>query len=488
MMTPADEIMIAAIAPRLRVEQRFTNDPQQVLDSLDRMFHDATLFAANMTNATGAEYLDALTSLMDVLEPYDGAKAVVMYSAAVSRGDVTVADFEDIGRRAASARTMIYSAHTSWMQTPEPRRGAYRPKGGAGGARILSVLAAGTGGRALEGGIADLSLPLARAQRDLGCRHTIGFDLPAEQAEHTHDVGMLVRKPGLEVLYPVRIRLWSEDERRESRLRAAFVDPENFEHALVRAGVFPLRPSGKGWDTLVTLHFPMPNDGHGNQVELEAALVRPGAKKVEEFSNSFSVELGDRPSTSVTILGDSPAVRPGPINLTIALSRPGRRNVVTTVVSTEIPEIPVRGDFISGPVLARVLNEGVLIRVDQDEDQAESELDKILSQGQSIEPLLVHDIEASDQLLIYWQACSADKKRKTGLAHVERTIYSEAGEVVHRLEDSEIALEPAGKLGCGGKLDVVAANTLAPGRYRLEISIVDGEERLSSETTPLMVH
>ncbi len=488
LMTPSDEIMIAAIAPRLRIEQRFTNDPQNVLDSLDRMYHDATLFAADLTNATGAEYLDALTSLMDVLEPYDGAKAVVMYSSAVSRGDVTVAAFEDIAQRAASARTIVYPTRTSWMQTQEPRRGSYRPKGGAGGARILAVLAAGTGGRVLEAGIADLSLSLARAQRDLGCRHTIGFHLPADQAERSHDVGMWMRKPGLEVLYPLRMRLWSEDERRESRLRAAFVDAENFEHALVRAAVFPLRPSGKGWDTLVTLHFPLPNDGHGNQVEFEAALVRPGAKKVETYSNSFSVDLGEGPTTSVTILADSTAVRPGPIELTIALSRPGRKNVVTTVVSTEIPPVPRGGDFLLGPVLARVLNEGVLIRADREEEQEESELDRILSQGQSIEPLLVHDIKASDQLLIYWQACSGDKKRRARPARVERTVYTETGEVAHRLEDAEIALEPVGKLSCGGKLDTISANTLVPGRYRLEISIVDGGETITSETTPLMVH
>jgi len=487
-MTPSDEFMVAAIAPRLRIEQRFTSDPQEVLDTLDRMYHDATLFAADLTNATGGEYLDALASLMDVLEPYPGAKAVVMYSAAVSRGDVTVASFENVARRAAGARTIIYPTRTSWMNAPEPRRGMHRPKGGAGGVRILPLLAIGTGGRALDIRTQDLSLSLARAQRDLACRHTLGFDLPSDQADRSHDVGISVIKPDLEVSYPVRFRLWSDEERRESRLRAAFVDPENFENTLVRAGVFPVRPKGKGWETLVTLHFPMPNDGNGNHVELKATLERPGVRKVEEYVKTFPVELSSSGSVPVTVFGDSPSVRPGPIDLTIALSRPGREHVVTAAVSTVIPPVPRKGDFILGPILARVLDAGVLIRADQDEQQEETALDRVLSHGQSIEPLLIHDIDATERLLVYWQACSADKKRKSGSVRIERTVYSEDEEVAYELDVAEVALEPSGKLGCGGKLDEIPANTLAPGRYRLEVRIVDGGKTLGSETTPLMVH
>jgi len=500
-MTPKDEFMVASLTGKLRVEQRFTGDPLRVVAALTRMKHDKTLFAADFSGRTGTqytggttgkEYLGALATLMDVLEPYEGAKAIVMYSTASSRPDVTVEEFEDIGRRAASARTIIYPARTAWMKGPDPRRGKYREttKTTAGvGLRILPVLADGTGGRVLESGQTDLSLSLARAQRDLGCRHTVGFDLDEGEGKNNHKVGLRVKKEGHQVYYPIRIKLWSEEERRVSRLRAAFADPENFENALVRAGVFPLRPAKKGWDTLVMLHFPMPNDGNGNEVELDAALSRPGARKVEQFTNTFTVEPSGEQPVPVTILGDAAAVKPGPIELTIALSRANRENVVSALVATELPELPTGGDFLTGPVVARVLDDGLLIRSDRDETQEETALDRMLATGQSIEPLLIHDVETDDRLLLYWQACSGDKKRKAGNVRVERTILAADGTVAHRLDGADVALESVGKLGCGGKLDEIPAGTLTAGEYDLRIQMVDADGKvLAGETTPLMVH
>jgi len=140
--------MIAALTYDLRVEQRFTKDTDELLETLERMDHDRTLFAANLGHVSGEQYLDGLATLMDLLETHDGPKAVVMFSAASARADVKVAHFENVAQRAAAARTVIYPAYARWLATATPRHGMQWREDSAGGARILSVLALGTGGRA----------------------------------------------------------------------------------------------------------------------------------------------------------------------------------------------------------------------------------------------------------------------------------------------------------------------------------------------------
>jgi len=283
--------------------------------------------------------------------------------------------------------------------------------------------------------------------------------------------------------------MWSEEERRESRLRAAFADPQRFDEPLVRAGIFPLRPEGKLWNSLVTVHFPLPLDDRGQEVDLRATLTRNGQRQGEPLQRAFTIpvdaaayEHGDVP---VTLLGDT-QLKSGSYDFAVALSRPGQPDVVSTRFGFEVPSTPDRGAFVRGPVLARVVDKGVLIRIDPGEGDEKTMLDDVLTGDQSIEPLLVQEITPGDTLLAYWEACVPGKASK---AWVQRQIVDEEGGIVHVLDQAVIGLEKTGKLGCGGKLDRIAANTLAPGDYRFEITVVDGDggSPLASEATPLLV-
>ena len=78
--------------------------------------------------------------------------------------------------------------------------------------------------------------------------------------------------------------------------------------------------------------------------------------------------------------------------------------------------------------------------------------------------------------------------KKTKNAYVERVIFSGSGGVTHEMERATVPLEPAGKLVCGHKLDELPAGTLKRGKYRLQITMVDGGGGiLSREAVPLMV-
>ena len=75
---------------------------------------------------------------------------------------------------------------------------------------MLVRLANDTGGR-LTRSTNDLTLGYARAQRDLACRYTVGFKIPANEAETSHKIGLSVKDfsaklpgpPGVHVMRPL---------------------------------------------------------------------------------------------------------------------------------------------------------------------------------------------------------------------------------------------------------------------------------------------
>ena len=87
--TSGEEIMVAALAGGLRIEQNFTGSLDRVRDALTRMKYDVTLFAPDSRALRGRQYFDDLSTLMDVLAQYDGAKGVVLVSPVLSRTSLT---------------------------------------------------------------------------------------------------------------------------------------------------------------------------------------------------------------------------------------------------------------------------------------------------------------------------------------------------------------------------------------------------------------
>lgn len=487
--TANEEIMVAAIADGLRIEQRFTKDLDLVLETLDRMNHDVTLFAVESRGKVAAEYFEAIATLMDVLEAYDGPKAVLLHSSIRTRGDLKQSAFDDIVERAAMARTTFYPGYARWMQNPSPKQGSERQKDHAGGQMILPTLAVNTGGW-MAPATDDLSVAYVRAQRDLSCHYVIGFEIETVEAMQAHDIRVAAMGGGNRVHYPTRARLWSEEEMRQSRLRAAFADPTGYENPLVRAHAFPVRPSsGKEWETLLALEFPLPDDVGEEGFELQATLQSAGSRKPQTYQKQFPVAPaatssgGSRP---VTLLAN-PGMKPGGHTLTLVLSEPGRENVVTAQVEIDVPEMPKNETFIRGPVLARVVREGILIREYQTEG-GEGQLDKLLTDEESIELLLVQEAKSSDTLLSYWTACSTGKQGPSDSAVIERRILSEDGSVVHALDPLPYRPEGDKKARCEARLDDFAAGTLEPGEYHLEIVVQDGDSEVARKIVPLEVN
>jgi VWFA-related protein len=467
-----DEIMVVALANGVRVEQRFTGDPREALQSLVRMEHDASLWARTFEPLTERSFFDNLGVVMDVLSFTEGPKAVVLYSGFYGRSDTMDLWYQQVAASAAAARTAIYPVDIWGLQA----------RGPVGGSHALARLASESGGRLTER-TTDLSLGFARAQRDLACRYTLGFYVEPDEGRKRRQVRVSANRKGVRVRAPEWMRVPDEKSRRARILRAAYADPDLFDSPLIRLTSVPLAPvSGKSWNAVTLLNFPIPNEPQAVAVDVGATLTRDGTT-VRTFGSTFEVEPraglpgDDRP---VTIFSEG-GIKPGMYTLTVVLSRAGdTERVYTSGAEITIPEVPAEGLFVHGPVLARTLGEGVLLRATKkglEEVERSDRMREIVGPDGSFEPLIVHQIGTEDTLLAAWSICTVDGKWSAPPeATIERTVIGRDGSgEAHRLDPLALDLPAKGKARCQSYVDSVPQGTLDPRLYDFNVRVVDAE-------------
>jgi VWFA-related protein len=467
----AEQVMIVSMTNALRVEQRFTNDLEPLLDTLERMEYDTTLATQQFGYLKAKQYFGNMATLFDVLAAYGGSKAVILYSATVTAPDATDELYRDLTTRAAVGGTVVYPAGLGGLKTETPRIGE----------RFLSRIASDTGGLVGKSGT-DATELYGKVQAALECRYSLGFYLEQDQAQAPEDIVVMVKKPGVTLRYPAQVRLWTPEETRASRERAAFADPEQFGHTLVRTMAFPAGPdSPTTWSTIVAIHAPLPVGPNGETLDVKAEMYRDG-KKVADFSRRIEFEANATGVQPFTLFGEA-SVKQGQHELRVVLSKPGEKRVVASTARFDLPEVPWGELILSGPLLARVEKEGRAIRA----DESVGVLLRETIGDQSFEPLTVHEIRPTDTLLAGWQACRAKKKdpRENG-AQVERIIVDLEGNAVHTLPPVPLKLE-GGKVMCHRGLDRIEPGTLEPGEYTVEVAVTQGGKRILEKSTPLLV-
>lgn len=119
--SPGDEFMLAAIANGLRVEQPFTADRAQLLESARRMQYDVSLWNGDFSHTTEARNFQALEVLMEVLTQVPGPKAVVLFSDGFwPNGALRNYDPEivRVSAMAGNARVTLYPVMARGLQPP----------------------------------------------------------------------------------------------------------------------------------------------------------------------------------------------------------------------------------------------------------------------------------------------------------------------------------------------------------------------------------
>jgi VWFA-related protein len=461
--TPEEEVMIVALASDVRVEQKFTADIRQLVATISRMKHDSTLWPRDFPiGSTGAGYFGRISTLMDVMGAYDGAKAVVYMSDAGTVGASMVDIYQqNVAAHAAASRTAIYAAQPDLISSA----------GGAG--ETLVRLSNETGGRMQLLGN-DISLPYRRAQRDLSCRYTVAA--PVDPSETTDPQTLSVKlnnKKGLSIRTPEQIQVFSEAAKQQARAGAAYVDPGPYERPLVRAFGFSAVPANdKEWDTLLAVNFPAPVGKTGADIDVRA-VVRLDGQSVNDYKRRIHVDPapGGGTSRSVTLLGDN-RLKPGQYDLTVVLTEAGGNEIVSAQTEFVVPMVIEDLLILRGPIMGRVVPAGLFLRANPKDQTESTRLGKVLGPGNGFEPLIVQELDKQEKLLFYWSACVSGKNPLGDDVVVARTFTDAKGVSAYAYPPAPLKLESRGRgVSCLDMLETLPPGTLASGDYHLNVTV-----------------
>lgn len=475
--TAEDEIMVVALTGGLRVEQPFSSDRKRTLDTLHRMKYDITLWNGNFHHLDERGFVDGMTSLFDVLGEVPGAKAAVVFSG---MEDVPLdLQFEKISALAAGSRCAVYPVDVRGLTSPDVGTSQRAVEGSTAigtpahtkqppALLSLARLAVDTGGRFTER-TNDLGLGFARAQRDQACIYSIGFYDPDPREDQARTVRIGVGREGLRVVHPSAYVLRSTTARRQSLLRAAYFSPATFQTGVVRAHVFPIRPTTKkSWEGLLAVSFSMPLAGSGGRVvEREfGGVLSNKAGPVHQFTRMIRLEPKSETVTSepfVTFL-EPVTLPPGSYAFTTVLSDSASVAPHAAKVECDVPPIPSREAFLVGPILARRAGKNLVVRSGKRTDT--------VGEWNSFDPLLVQMVEDPTDLVAMTLVCIAHRKKAEEERSVMRRFRSIDGRVIGSLEPVRVALEGAEGIRCGTIVDVLPSRaTSRGGEYLFEASL-----------------
>ncbi len=336
-----------------------------------------------------------------------------------------------------------------------------------GGPPGLTRLAAMTGGR-LTASTNDFTVGYARARRDLGCRYTIGFYDRAPQENKTHNVRVESAVRGVSVYHASSYSFPSREVRRGMAVQAAYMVPSMFDGGGMRAQVFPLEPHDrKTWDALVAVDFPLPPSAAGDgALKREFGVVLQGGPVVAaRFGRSVSLQPTStaRGSAERRLTFLEPAtLSPGKYTLTAVLSDPGGGDPVTAHTDLVVPEIPTRNPFLIGPMIGRRSGPDVVIHGGEDRHGAPA--DRVGGAG-SFRPLLVTEIDRTQPLFAFTEACVPKRDAKNGPWRLARRLATAGGEAAGTLDEVIISNSDKKPMSCERYLDQVPVSQLRLGAY-----------------------
>ena len=333
-----DEQMLVALGPTLRVEQDFTSDAEVLDRALERMHDDLGLYGAHLGRLTDRRFYQRLQSLMDLLDRVEGPKVVLLYSGPFpADGFNHDVEYRRIAALSARARVALYPVDTGGLRTPQGF--VY---GDLGGPKELARLAVETGGRVTYH-TNDLGLAFARAQRDLGCRYTLGFHDASPIRDRARSVRVWLPRRGLRAIHAVAYVIRSDERLLADRMRTARMVPELFESGGMQVEARAVRPLENGrWEVLVSVELPE-RTSEGTAEEpwtLEGAVRSASGATLSKFRRVFSAD----DETAATAFDEPIAERfvlaPGAYRLGVVLVREGLEEPFAAAIPLELPPTP----------------------------------------------------------------------------------------------------------------------------------------------------
>lgn len=476
----SEEMMVVALANRIRVEQPFTTDRQEVLSALARMKQDRSLWEdpPNGTHRPGGPIrrphahefalFDGLAGLVRWLGTYDGPKAIVFVSELPTKipdapfvrplSDTPPAfdydpQFEAVATAAAEARVAIYPIHGGGLSLKSS-------------SERLARLAVETGGRFTRN-TNDLSLAYARAQRDMACRYSIAFYDRHPDPERLHRVNIQA-KGGLRVHHPALYRFGTLDDPVEAIDADAFTAAADRRTSRVAAQSFPVKPlDSEHWRVALAMRFPVsvPPEGD-NVVRFGAKLDHTGLQTVHTLSSSVTV-LADGKGGELPVMTVEPVdLEPGRYDLSIRIDDPRVGRPRTAAGHVDVPALPRRGLLVVGPIILQPVSDDLLMHWgDGGSPTPET------TATDAFEPLFPGETGESNGLIAVTHVCRILPKAKgtPAVLEVRRRLVSEDGASASTPTTLKFELPVARGVSCHRLEDSLPA-AIDPGEYRFEVS------------------
>jgi len=322
----------------------------------------------------------------------------------------------------------------------------------------------------------ELSLGYERARDAMSCVYTVGFYVDDYEEDRPQQVSIHLKRAGMRAIHPSRFILRSPEEQEVSSLTAAWNAPELFRTGVVRAHVFPLRPSGKEqWEGLLAVRFPIPLEGAaGRASEREfGGVLREASKVMHRFNRKVTVRPlveTDRLEPAFTFV-DRVHLQPGEYELTVVMSGAGGEKHADRIKVT-VPEVPRKRLMIAGPTLGRAVGDELVVYA-EGKDAGD---DRRAGSG-AFAPLLVQYIEEPLDLIFLTDAClvgsaSAVKRAQSLADAVRRDLSSETDLESAPIPPVPLSFEQRGRVHCQSIVDVLPSSTVTDGDFVFAAQVV----------------
>jgi len=204
------------------------------------------------------------------------------------------------------------------------------------------------------------------------------------------------------------------------------------------------------------------------------AVIRREHRTVEEYKRKVHVDPPEGGGTMrpVSVIGKT-KLGDGAHDLTVVLGERQGNDVDAAQVAFVVPQVVPDVLMLRGPVLGKVARGGAIFRGRPNDRPSETRLGKLLGPDNGFEPLLVHEIAADDEVLFYWSGCVVGASPLPSDVVVRSSVVAASGEAVTTLDPVPLNLEARGKnVLCADRLERIAAGTLSPGDYKLDVTVV----------------
>ncbi len=542
-MRPLDNIMIAVFANRLRIIQYFSNDKEELMESLDKVKNDVALMddygigeytriasvrrsrtvkfgeqvevpltTENCAEAVGYAFenylntqkaMEGLRSIFAFLDPIKSRKALVYFgdklrdhpgflyillSAECLNTDIELISYERSLDIEPQLRKVVNEANSSRVTFyTVDTLGLTAP-----GERLeeksvlnaLSTLAIDTGGKLLKGSN-DLTRFIPAMEEDSNCYYTIGYTPEREADGKMHTLNITIDVPHLIVRSKTGFTDFTKEEKEEQKLLSALLLPHLFKDIKLIAELFPLKPSKNRWESMIqiSLNFEEIKIQEFPLKVINFAYTLYGSGKIIKEMNQlvkFTMKEDETDKAPHWVVHqENFQLPPGDYTIVAVIKDYLTEQIGATETNISLPEIP-KNILTIGSILIKGSHPTEILLKEKNVSQSIDYSNFIIRPNQQF--------SISEVIAIVTPICSLQKNPNKGYPQifVKRRLLIDDDQAME-FDDISLNDPPDPSSGCYNVVDIISPGSLNQGIYTFEIELF-GSDIQEKRSAPFKIY